>query len=201
MLFAVLLIILIILLTTFICFFVWLRRMNAETFESLCEKKVKRIADRNAYQAITNLNISNYDREKLIVNHAIFGKKYIYLISDFFLRGFVSGDNKDNSWIYYDNLKKKHNYLSNLFSLSSKNMRDFAGILQISNDPIIAICLVPNEVDFKIGNAKDEKKFIVHYSSLGRLIRKLERRNIGELDQEQIDYRVKLLNSKNGEGN
>ena len=175
--------------------------MNAETFKKICESKVKRIADHNNFQAITNLNISNYDREKLIVNQAIFGKKYIYLISDFFLKGFVSGDETDNSWIYYDTTKKKHNYLKNLTVLSNKNVRDFAEILQVSNDQIVTICLVPNEVDFKINNAKDEKKLIVHYSSLGKAIRKFERKKIGEFDQEQIDYRFKLLNSKNGEGN
>ena len=201
MLFAVLLIILIVLITTFICFFVWLRKMNAETFKNLCEKKVERIGNRKGYQVIKDLDISNYNREKLIVNHAIFGRKYIYLISDFFLKGFVSGDEKDNSWLYYDTTTKKHNYLTNLSLLSSKNMQDFAGILQISTDPIITICLVPNEVDFKIKNAKDEKKLIVHYSSLSKAIRKFEKRNIGEFDQEQIDYRFKLLNSKNGEGN
>ena len=201
MLFAILLIILIILTITFICFFVWLKKMDANTFNGLCQRKVKRIADRNKCQVITDLNIANYDREKLIVNHAIFGKKYIYLISDFFLKGFISGDVKDNSWIYYDKNTKKHNYLSNLLTLSDKNMRDFAGILETSTDPIVTICLVPNEVDFKIKNVKDEKKIIVHYSSLSRAIRKFERKKIGEFEQEQIDYRFKLLNSKNGEGN
>ena len=127
MLFAILLITLIVLITTFICFFVWLRKMDAETFKSLCQKKVERIANRKGYQVIKDLNISNYNREKLIVNHAIFGRKYIYLISDFFLKGFVSGDEKDNSWLYYDTRTKKHNYLSNLSILKEKLGQPYKG--------------------------------------------------------------------------
>ena len=115
------------------------------------------------------------------------------------LKGFVSGDEKDNSWIYYDHINKKHNYLSNLHAFSDKNMRDFAGILQISPDSIVSICLVPNEVDFKIENSKNERVLIVHYSSLNRVIKRLENKKIGEFDKEQIDEKFKLLNSKNGE--
>ena len=201
MLFAILLSILVILITVFICFFVWLRKMTPEYFQNLCVRKVRRIAKRNELYSLTDLNISNYDREKINAHQVIFGNKYIYLISDFMLKGFVSGDEKDNSWIYYDNVKKKNNYLTNLHALSDKNIRDFAGILQISPDSIVSICLVPNEVDFKIENTKNERNLIVHYSSLSRVINRLESKNIGAFDKKQIQEKFKLLNSKNGERN
>lgn len=201
MLFAILLVILVIFVTVFICFFIWTRKMDAKSFENLCEKKVNRIAKRKELNVVTGLNLANYNREKIYANQAIFGKKYIYLISDFMLKGFVSGDEKDNSWIYYNHVQKKDNYLTNLHALSDKNIRDFAGILQISPDSIVSICLVPNEVDFKIENGKNEKSLIVHYSSLSRVINRLEDKKIGEFDQEQILEKVELLKSKNGERN
>ena len=201
MLFAILFVILVIFVTGFICFFVRIRKMNAETFQKLCEKKVLRIAKENNSYVVTDLHLSNYNRERINAHQVIFGKKYIYLISNFMLKGFVSGDEKDNSWIYYNNVNKKHNYLSNLHVLSEKNIRDFAGILQISPDSIISICLVPNEVDFKIEHSKNDKILIVHYSSLSSVIRKLESKQIGEFDKEQIVEKFRLLNSKNGERN
>lgn len=173
--------------------------MNLETFKKLCEKKVARIAKHTKTLAITNLNIANYNREPININHVVFGKKYIYLITDFMLKGFVSGEEKDNSWIYYNNIKKKTNYLSNLHTFSNKNMQDFAGILQISTDSIVSICLVPNEVDFKIKNSKKEKSLIVHYSSLSRVIKHLEKKEIGEFDKEQITEKYNLLKARNGE--
>lgn len=201
MLFAILFVILVIFITVFICFFVRIRKMNAETFQKLCEKKVLRIAKQNNSYVVIDLHLSNYNRERINAHQVIFGKKYIYLISNFMLKGFVSGDEKDNSWIYYDNVNKKHNYLTNLHAHSEKNTRDFAGILQISPDSIVSICLVPNEVDFKIEHSENEKTLIVHYSALSTVIRRLESKQIGEFDKEQIVEKFRLLNSKNGERN
>ena len=175
--------------------------MTPEQFMELCKKKVSRIAKSNDLYVISDLSVSNFNKEKINAHQVIFGKKYIYLISNFMLKGFVSGDEKDNSWIYYDNVKRKNNYLTNLHALSSKNIQDFAGISQISADSIVSICVVPNEVDFKIEHVKNDKTLIVHYSSLRRVIRRLESKQIGEFDQEQILEKFKLINSKNGERN
>lgn len=173
--------------------------MSIEQFRNLCQRKVKRIAKQHDSYVILDLNISNYDREKINANHVIFGKKYVYLISDFMLKGFVSGDEKDNSWIYYNNVKKTTHYLTNLHTLSEKNIRDFSGILEISSDSIVSICLVPNEVDFKIDHSENDKTLIVHSASLARVIRRYENKKIGEFDKEQILEKFKALNSKNGE--
>ena len=179
----------------------WTRKMTPEAYQNLCVRKVSRIAKRNKLYVITDLNVSNFDREKINAHQVLFGKKYIYLISNLMLKGFVSGDEKDNSWIYYDNVTKKTNYLSNLHTLSNKNIRDFAGISQISADSIVSICLVPNEVDFKIEHVQNDRTLIVHYSSLNRVIKRLENKKIGEFDKEQILEKFKLVNSKNGERN
>jgi transcription initiation factor IIF auxiliary subunit len=175
--------------------------MTPELFQNLCRKKAERIAKRNELYVITNLNVSNFDREKINAHQVIFGKKYIYLLSNFMLKGFVSGDEKDNSWVYFDNVKRKNNYLTNLHALSNKNIQDFEGISQISADSIVSICVVPNEVDFKIEHVKNENTLIVHYSSLNRVIKRLESKQIGEFDKEQIVEKFKLINSKNGERN
>lgn len=175
--------------------------MTTETFISLSKKKIIRISKRNNFLSITDLNICNYDCEKLNVNHVIFGNKYIYLVSDFLLKGFVSGEANDNSWVYYDNIKKKSHYLSNLNMISNKNIQDFAGILGISPDLIVSICLVPNECDFKINNEKSERKIIVHYSSLNRKIRQFEKQDIGAFDKEQIYEQFKLIERRNNEEN
>lgn len=201
MLFATILIVLILFLTAFIAFFVYIRKMSFSTFRRLCEKKITRISKRKDLLYLGDVCIANYEGEQLLVNHVVFGKKYIYLISDFILRGFVSGDAKSNSWLYYDTNKRKNLYLDNLDMIADKNIRDFAGILQISPDPIVNICLVPNECDFKIENTSRDNKVIVHYSSLNRAISKLENKDIGSLNQNQIQEQYKLIKNKNEERN
>ena len=199
MVFIILLIVLVFFVTAFISFFVQIRRMNAETFRRLCSKKVQRISKRHNFYYLNDVDLTNYESEKLTVNHVIFGRKFIYLISDFLLKGFISGEEKDNSWIYFDNVKKTTHYLRNLHAISDKNIRDFAEILQVSPEPIVSICLVPNICDFKVKSENSDKKLIVHSSSLSRIIRKYERRRIGELDIEQVIDEFNTIKAKNNE--
>ena len=201
MLFFALLVTLVIFVTAFIAFLVSLRRMNSETFNKLCTSKIIRIAKRRGLLLIPEAHLSNFEREMLPVNHVLFGEKYIYLISDFLLKGFVSGEEKDNSWIYFNNITKTTHYLDNLNAISDKNIRDFSGILQISPELIVSICVVPNECDFKIKGDKSDKKNIVHYSSLRRMIRRLENKKIDALDKQQIIDQFNLIKAKNDERN
>ena len=172
--------------------------MTLSTFKSLVSKKVKSLS-KNKYYSIPNLDILNNSRERLEVDHVIFGEKYIYLISDFMLKGLISGEANDNSWIYFDSIKRTNNYLSNLTVISDRNRQEFADILGISPDPIISICLVPNECDFKINGLDESKNPIIHYTSLSRSIRALEEADIGSLNKEQIYEQFKTIERRNEE--
>ena len=197
--FIALAIILTIFIASFVIFLVLLRKMTFDTFKKLSSAKVSRIAKRKKYLAIDNLNILNYKREKLGVDHVIFGKKYIYIITDFMLKGFVSGEVNDNSWVYYNKITKKNQYLENLSTVSDKNIQEFAAILGINADPIVSICLVPNECDFTVKQLEFNKKMVVHYSSLNRKIKELENQDIGTLNEKQIYEQYSTIKSKNEE--
>ena len=201
MLFIILAIILVLFITAFILFLLFLRKMNEEQFMKFCKRKVSRIAKRRKLNSIEDLHLLNYSREKLAVNHVIFGKKFIYLISDYLLKGFVSGNANDNSWVYYNNIKKKNEYLPNLNQISGKNIKEFSEILGISTDFVVSISLIPNECDFKIEALKEDKQFITHYSSLNRKIKQLEKREVGTLNEEQVYEQFRTIKSKNEERN
>ena len=195
--FYALAIILFLFLVSFTLFLIFLRKMNLKTFKKFCEKKVKRFARRNKLLAIENLNILNYQRNKLDIDHVIFGKKYIYIISDILLKGFVKGEPNDNSWVYFNTNTKKTHYISNLSKISNQNIQEFAGILGINADPIIAINLIPNECDFSIKQLENEKKLVVHYSSLIKRIKMFEKQNIGSLNEEQIYEQYTAIKERN----
>ena len=176
-----------------------LRKMTSESFKRLATRKVRNIARRHKLLAIENLNILNYKREHLGIDHVIFGNKYVYIITDYMLKGFVSGEVNDNSWVYFNKLKKKNQYLDNLSYVSDKNIQDFAGILGISSDPIISICLIPNECDISVNGYKDSNKMIVHYAALNKVVSSLERQQIGSFKQEQIYEQYEKIKSRNEE--
>ena len=197
--FIALAIILVLFIVAFILFLVTLRKMTPETFKKLCSRKVTRIARRHKLLSVANLNILNYEREKVGVDHVIFGKKYIYIITDFMLKGFVSGEVNDNSWVYFNKIQKKNHYLDNLSYVSDKNIQEFAEILGIKPDPIVSICLVPNECDFTVKLLKENKKMVVHYSMLNIRIKELENQNIGTLKEKQIYEQYSTIKAKNEE--
>ena len=195
--FIALAIILVLFIVAFILFLIVLRKMDFAIFNKLIQKKVRRFARRNKLLAIDDLNILNYQREKVGINHVIFGKKYIYVITDFLLKGFIRGETNDNSWVYYDKIKKNTSYLSNLNKISEQNIQEFSGILGINTDPIVSICVVPNECDFSIEHLENEKKMVVHYSSLNRKIKEMENQNIGSLNEEQIYEQFNTIKERN----
>ena len=195
--FYILLSILVLFVVAFALFLVFLRKMDSATFRKFCEKKVKRFAKRNKLLVIEDLHILNYQREKVGIDHVIFGKKYIYIITDILLRGFVKGETNDNSWVYFNTNTKKTHYISNLSNISEQNIREFAGILGINADPIIAINLVPNECDFSIKQLENENKMVVHYSSLLKRIKELEKKNIGSLNEDQIYEQYTAIKERN----
>ena len=197
--FIALAIILVLFIVAFVLFLLMLRKMTSESFKRLATRKVRNIARRHKLLAIENLNILNYKREHLGIDHVIFGNKYVYIITDYMLKGFVSGEVNDNSWVYFNKLKKKNQYLDNLSYVSDKNIQEFAGILGISTEPIVSICLVPNECDFTVKQLEYNKKMVVHYSSLNRKIKELESQNIGTLNEQQTNEQYSAIKSKNEE--
>ena len=195
--FILLAILLILFVTAFVMFLIFLRKMDEMTFKNLCSKKVKGFARRNKLLAIEKLNVLNYAREKVNIDHVIFGKKYIYIITDFLYKGFIKGELTDNSWVYRNTTTKKNEYSDNLSKVSDKNIQEFVGILGINSDPIVSICLVPNECDFAIRELGNDKKMVVHYSSLNRKIKELEERDIGSLNEEQIYEQYQAIKERN----
>ena len=184
-------------ITSFVMFLIYLRKMDKETFDRLCGNKIKRIAKRNNLYAIEKLNVLDYGRNRVNVDHVIFGKKYIYIITDFMYKGFINGDINDNSWVYRNTISKKYEYIGNLSMTADENIRDFSGILGINSDPIVSICLVPNECDFSIRELGNDRKMVVHFSSLNRVIKELEKRDIGSLNEEQIYEQYTAIKERN----
>lgn len=197
--FVLLSVALVIAVVAFITYPIIIRKMVPTKFHDFCEAKIKRISLRRNCLAIPDLKIRNLESKPLKIDHVLFGKKYIYIISDFALLGDISGDENNNSWIYLNNVKKATEYLDNLKMLSKQNTKEFAEILGINEDAIVSVILIPNEATIYVKNVNESKNIIVHYSSFNRLIRRLERLKIGELNIEQIKQHYESLVNINGQ--
>lgn len=199
-LFIFLIVLLVFAIVFFIGFPIYKQKVLMEKYNAFCKRKIDRISKRNNYKKIHDLIIENYNLDKLQINHIIFGKKFIYLINDYCLQGDVSGSNNDNSWVYYNRVKKSTHYLTNLNLVANKNIQDFAGIFNVNDEILINISVIPDECNFQIKDSKNPKSFIVNYWMIRRLIKHLETTKISDLNVEQVNQIFELVNGKNEEG-
>ena len=196
-----LLIALILLLILAIIFFVtypiFKSKIVTKKYSCFCGKKVKSIADKNGYKFLTDLNLVSFNNEELGIDHILFGKKYIYILTNYQFNGDIKGTTDNNSWI----LQKRHNkgceYIDNISMQLSEKTRGFSSKISANPELIMPIAIVNNECEIKVDGINDNNTFVIHYSSLKKLIKKLELRDITDLDIDEVENQYEFLKNEN----
>lgn len=198
-----LLIALIILLVVAVVFFISYpilkRKFVAKKYNVLIDKKVRAISTKNNLKFLSNIRLNFYNREKGKIDHIIFGKKYIYILANFYFDGDIKGTIDNNSWILEKRGDNGCEYIDNIsYDLSEKN-RVFSSKINANPELIVPIAIVNNECEIKVNGINNNNTFVVHYSSLKKLIKKLESRNLPDLDQNQLQNEYENLSNENKE--
>lgn len=198
-----LLIALIILLVLAVVFFISYpilkRKFVAKKYNVLIDKKVRAISTKNNLKFLSNVRLNFYSQEKGKIDHIIFGKKYIYILANFYFDGDIKGTIDNNSWILEKRGDNGCEYIDNIsYDLSEKN-RVFSSKINANPELIVPIAIVNNECEIKVNGINNNNTFVVHYSSLKKLIKKLESRNLPDLDQNQLQNEYENLSNENKE--
>lgn len=195
-LFIALIVLLVLAIVFFVTFPILRRKIIAQKYSLFCSKKIRAIAKKNNYLFLTNLNLTNYSGDEIKIDHILFGKKYIYILINYFFNGDIKGTSENNSWILEKRRNEGCEYIDNISNdLSGKN-RVFSEKITANPELIIPIAIVNNDCEIKVNGINDNNTFVVHYSSLKKLIKNLESRSIANLDEEQIKNTYEIL--KNG---
>lgn len=173
------------------------RNILPSKFNDYCSKKISKIAKKNNYLLIEKFNEQNFTQKDFKINHVLFGKKYIYLISDYCLIGSIEGEGSNQSWIFRNREDKSSSYIDNLNYASDENIRDFAGIFNAKSEIFIKINIVPNECNLFINSINKENSYVVQFSNLKSLISKIEGKNVSNLDEEELHKHFEIISSKN----
>lgn len=184
-------VVLIAILAIFLLSFPFIRRhYTFKNFQKIYYKKIRQIADINDYYLINNLVIKNNNQLVCRIDHVLFGDKYIYVIKDRFYRGAISGNKEDNTWLFYSNDGKKFE-MENPMQVNEKRLEKLSLITQIDPSFFISIVLINDNCVIK--NASDlnkEDSFIVPKKSLKKVIKTIEKRNVKNMDQKQLEFAV-----------
>ncbi len=166
------------------------RHYAFKNFQKIYYKKIRQIADVNDYYLINNLVIKNNNQLVCRIDHVLFGDKYIYVIKDRYYRGAISGNKDDNTWIFYANDGKKFE-MENPMQINETRLEKLSLITQIDPSFFISIVLINDNCVIKnAGELNKDDSFIVPKKSLKKVIKTIEKRNVKNMDQKQLEFAV-----------
>ena len=168
---------------------------NRKHFQIHYYKRVYKVALENDYFLI-NQFLFKIDSSKLAnVDHILFGNKYIYVISSKYYQGDLIGKYHDKSLIFISHRGKKcytdnpYNQVKNLASKLSSSTGIDASLM-------IGIILVND--DCKVAVQSDSKQFyIIQRKRFASLIKAIESRPVGEINQTQLQKAVQSIAKQN----
>lgn len=167
-------------------------------FVSIYGKKVYRYALHNDLYLINQLELKGNDDQIIKVDHLLFANKYIYVISDYYLPGSIEAKENDQSFIYKSYEKDSEKiYIDNLLIKGRELTNKVAFNLGLKENLFISIALVDDNADFNGFKSSSTDNYIVHLSSLTKLLDSIESRNVAPLNDDQLKYAVKDINRLN----
>ena len=181
----------ILLLLLFLIIFPFAKRhYNFKNFQKIYYKEIRKIAEINDYYLINNLVIKNNNQLICRIDHVLFGDKYIYVIKDRYYRGAISGKKEDSTWFFYSNQKKQFE-MDNPMAMNEKRLEKLSLVTNIDKSFFISILVINDNCVVKTANELNKNNsFIVSKKNLRKLIKNIEKRNVKNMDQKQLEFAV-----------
>lgn len=171
------------------------KKRKNKFFREYYYKKVYSIAFDQDYYLINKFTFKTDTNKMSVIDHILFGNKYIYLISDLYYEGNLSGSYDDKSLVFVNNNGKK-SYTDNPFTRSEMLLTCLSISANQQPGNLIGIVLVNDECKLDI-NSNSKQYFIVQRKKLPALIKELESREVGTLNAQNLERAVKNINSMN----
>lgn len=191
-LFIVLGILLVLAILTFFFLPIILKNYQKKNYISYYGRKIYRIANENDYYLINKVKLESSARTTINVNHLLFGNKYIYVITDYYIEGNLSAKEDDNAWIVKPSNKKQNSYyVDNLVLKCEELTTILSRITNLNRDLFIPIALINSNCEVSNYEPKSKDHFLVHISHLSKLIKTVEKREVAKLNEKQLYYAVR----------
>lgn len=183
-------------LIVFLLFFIPLRRRSIKKkYVEHYYKEIYKIALDRDYYLINNFAFKVDDSSLLRINHILFGDKYVYLINDYHFDGDIAGKAFDKSLICFSKKGKKY-YIDNPI-VRSKFLLDRLCIMTgLDPNIMIGVSLVNDDCSSDIISTS-KQYYLVQRNKLASLIKAIESRRIGKLNEKSLEKLVHSINKMN----
>ncbi len=160
-------------------------------YREYCYKTVRKIADYQDYYLINEFEFNIDDNHYGMIDHVLFGEKYIYLITSNYYSGSLTGNAQDKSLILVPKKDKKR-YVKNPFLTSAKLLNRLSMMTDL--DPSLLIGIIVTNDDINIDVENDSKQYyIIQRSKLSALIKMIETRDIPTINEKHLERAVKAF--------
>ena len=179
----------------FLLFFPIRRFINKHRFLYLFYKKIRNVAMDRDFYLINQYVFNADDKNKVMIDHILFGNKFIYLITSKYYEGDLLGKQNDPSLILIDK-KGRRNYTDNPIERSRFLMSRLSMTTGIDTALMIGIVIVNDNCKLAI-EPISKQFYIVSRNRFPALIKAIESRKIGTINQEQMEELVKEIDKQN----
>jgi len=166
------------------------RHIYARNYVRIYGKVIYKIALDYDYYLINQFGLVEQAEKITTINHILFGQKYIYVIKDCYYRGAIGAKEDDSSWIHYAS-KRKKTYIDNPLRVNSEYLNALSIITQIDKSMLISVVVINDDCLITPFKGKSQSNFLVAKSSIRKLIKALEAREVDDIDDEALDRAVK----------
>ncbi len=183
-------------LIIFLAIFIPIHKKRVKTkYNEIYYKKIYKIAMQGDYFLINNFKFSLDDSQVAKIDHILFAEKYIYIINDFYYPGNLMGKEDDKSFILINEKGKKF-YTDNPLINSQRIINSLSLLTGIDKTMFIGLILVNKNCSCNI-KFTTKTLYLVKYSLARKLIKSIESRDIGTINQDQLGQAVAAINKLN----
>ena len=129
------------------------------------------------------------------IDHILFANKYIYIINDYYFDGDIEGKDTDASLIFIARNGKKK-YMDNILLDNKKLISKLSLITGINSSLMIGVSLVNKNCNSGVLSSS-KHHYIVQANKFKMLLKAIESRPIGNINQDQLAGAVQAIDKLN----
>lgn len=164
-------------------------------FGNVYYRTVNKIVTNEDYRLINNFIFKIEENKYAKIDHIIFGEKYMYLIFSRYYEGSLKGHFDDKSFIFI-NKKGKKFYTENQYIHVRSIIARLCILSGLDKSLLIGIVLTNDECKNYVKSESDHLYFVTK-KELPKAIKTIESRDIGKLNEEQLQAAILSISKMN----
>ena len=160
-------------------------------FEDAHYRDIVKIVNNEDYRLINKFIFKVEEKKYAKIDHIIFGEKFFYLIFSRYYKGNIKGNADDKSFVFVDKRGKKY-YTDNQYDYMKFIINKLCIQTGLDKSLLIGIVLTNNDCKCYVESNSDHL-YIVPRKELAKAIKAIESRDIGKLNDEQLQSAVIML--------